>query len=109
MKFSIFSTGLLAGLTAMPSAAHAFNFGFVRVPDWMDPFFLPWIILIAVFWVATALVKPSGVPVNQLNRVKKDWITGFFYWSLQILAFGLAAFFFIGMGLRRAAEAGGSF
>ncbi len=79
----------------------AFDFGFVRVPDWMDKYLLVLLFIYVVFWMALLLVKPKGVPVNELYGVKKSFFTTF---CLFVSATAFVLFMimlFIGMGLVR--------
>ncbi len=86
------------------SQAFAFNWGFVRAPDWMDAYLLVLAIISAVFFLALSIVKPSGVPVNRLYYVRLSP-------GVRMIHIGTVCFFglfmillFVGMGLQRYAE-----
>ncbi len=93
---------------AVPAPALAFDFGFVRAPDWMDPYigtaFLTTLLLMGL----TMLVKPKGVPFNRMYFYRRHFSgVGRFIYGLFGLSFvALMGMVFLGMGLQRAAEAG---
>ncbi|MEZ5797276.1 MAG: hypothetical protein R3D63_07275 [Paracoccaceae bacterium] len=100
-------TAMLAVLlAALPGPALSFNFGMVRVPDWMDRYFLILLPIVAGAFALTALVKPHGLPINRIPHHFGQ--VGFFTrLSYLILAASFAItmiLLFVGMGLRRAAE-----
>lgn len=79
----------------------AFDFGFVRAPDWMDKYLLVLLFIYGVFWIALFLVKPRGIPVSELYGLNKSFITMF---CLFVSASAFVLFLimlFIGMGLAR--------
>lgn len=96
----------LAGVLLLMSqgSASAFNFGFVRVPDWMDSYIGWLLVAVGVSWVGLLFTKPKGVPFNQLPNVRISPIANFF--RLVTAASGLLVIvlLFVGMGLRRYAE-----
>ncbi len=83
------------------SNAFAFNFGFVRAPDWMDNYFLVLLAIAISAMVITAATKPSHVPFNQLYRTKVEPLPTLFFRIFQISAVIVLAMLFIGMGLAR--------
>ena len=79
----------------------AFNFGFVRVPDWMDTWVISLVIISAICAGMTQLFKPSGVPFNQLYRTKLTGYANVAFRSTQISFAVLMVLLFTGMGLAR--------
>ena len=95
----------IAALFIPATHAFAFNFGFVRVPDWMDYYISVLLGVSLVSYLGVLATKPQGVPTNQLSQVKISLITNIFRFIL-LIAFGLLMLMvFVGMGLRRYAEA----
>jgi hypothetical protein len=84
--------------------ALAFNFGFVRVPDWMDVWIVALLAATCVAWLGLALTKPRGVAFNQLPNVRISPLANVFRYSLLIAFSGMMIMVFLGMGLRRYAE-----
>jgi hypothetical protein len=87
-------------LALSPTDAHAFNYGFIRVPDWMDKYLIGLLLLQLPFWLA------RDVPFNEMHRMKAGPIPTFFLRITQVLFLLLMVLFFVGMGLIRAAERG---
>ncbi len=99
------SLWVIAALFIPASHAFAFNFGFVRVPDWMDYYISVLLGVSLVSYLGVLATKPQGVPTSQLSQVKISLITNIFRFIL-LIAFGLLMLMvFVGMGLRRYAEA----
>ena len=96
-----FTVTLLATTT---THAYAFNFGFVRVPDWMDTYIYSLIALLIPFWLATYFTKPDDVPFNQLYRTKVGPVPTVFYYITYVLLVATMVLFFTGMGLIRYTE-----
>lgn len=91
---------VLALLASRP--AHAYNFGFVRAPDWMDPIVLGLLAAFLVTWGAAIATKPAGIPVQGMYQAELSPVTR---WSLRAAAVLYALLMvavFIGMGLARA-------
>ncbi|MBO6756976.1 MAG: hypothetical protein JJ902_11670 [Roseibium sp.] len=84
--------------------ASAFNFGFVRVPDWMDSYILGLLAIAGVSWAGLLISKPQGVPTNQLSQVRLSPLANFFRIAALISVLLLIGFLFVGMGLRRLSE-----
>jgi len=103
VKRLIFVCSVLA-LLLSANRAFAFNFGFVRVPDWMDPYIGSLVVVTFVFWLGLAATKPSGVPFKQVQYVKISPIANFFYLGLGFFFAIMMVMLFAGMGLRRYAE-----
>ncbi len=93
-------------LALAPAEAQAFNYGFIRVPDWMDRYLVALLVLQLPFWLGLVVTKPRGVPFNQLYRTQMGRVPTFFLRVTQILFVSMMTMFFLGMGLRRAAEQG---
>ncbi len=106
MKKIVFARYLSLVLLIVPNRAAAFNFGFVRVPDWMDPIFVFLLLVMVPTWVAVKLTKPHNVPFNELYRTKMDRLPTIYFRMLQLFVGILLVLLFLGMGLRRMAEAG---
>lgn len=101
VKFS----GIAAVLMLLPAPqALAFNFGFVRVPDWMDMYIGVLCAVSVAAWLGLLATKPRGVPIRELPNVQISPLAGFFRWGLLIAFMGMMALVFLGMGLRRYAE-----
>ncbi|MEM7212971.1 MAG: hypothetical protein AAF479_13950 [Pseudomonadota bacterium] len=101
MRFIVLLTALVV---ALPLPAHAFNLGFVRVPDWMDKWFLVLVPVTVIFWLLTLVSKPSGVPFNKLYRRPLTGFNRACYNGLLMVFIVTMAMLFLGMGLRRAVE-----
>ncbi len=85
----------------LPRTASAYDFGFVRAPDWMDPIVLGLIALFLVTWGAAIAAKPAGVPVNEMYRTEMPPLPTWL-WRIALAAFTvLMAAVFVGMGLAR--------
>ncbi|NGO54416.1 hypothetical protein [Allomesorhizobium camelthorni] len=96
----------LSATVLLLSASHAFafNFGFVRVPDWMD-LYIGWLFVVTcVGWIGLGVTKPRGVPFNQLPNTKISPLANFFRFGMLIAFIILMLMVFVGMGLRRYAE-----
>ncbi|WP_208353826.1 hypothetical protein [Pseudaestuariivita rosea] len=91
-----------AGLIVMTNGAYAYDFGFVRAPDWMDPYVLGLLLLQIPFFLGLMVTKPSSVPFNQLYRADLPPMARFFHraWGAIFVVFMI--FVFVGMGLARA-------
>lgn len=101
-------TALSMFIAVVPAPAFAFNFGFVRAPDWMDPYIGTAFVATLVLMGLTILAKPKGVPVNRMYLYRRHFSgVGRFIYGLFGLSFvTLMTMVFLGMGLQRAAEAG---
>jgi hypothetical protein len=101
MKYarSIFvSTGLVL---LSVDRAFAFDFGFVRVPDWMDVY-IGWLFAATCLGFAgLAVTKPRGVAFNQVANTQISPVANFFRFSTLIAFAILMLMIFVGMGLRR--------
>jgi hypothetical protein len=93
-------------LALSPTDAHAFNYGFIRVPDWMDKYLIGLLLLQLPFWFGLMVTKPRDVPFNEMYRMKAAPVPTFFLRITQVLFLLLMVLFFVGMGLIRAAERG---
>lgn len=95
----------VAPLAALPNAAVAFDFGFIRAPDQFDRPLLIALGLILVSVVLFKIVMPKGVksytdlPQNQRTPVIKLVTL-----VLLLSTIGFFAMLFFGMGMQRAAE-----
>ncbi|RJT34336.1 hypothetical protein D3227_23940 [Mesorhizobium waimense] len=81
--------------------AFAFNFGFVRVPDWMDSYIVWLFAATCICWVGLAATKPRGVPFNQLSNTRVSPLANVFRFGMIIVFTILMVLLFAGMGLRR--------
>ncbi len=95
----LFLSGII--FSATTTNAFAFNFGFVRVPDWMDNYLIGLFLVQLPFWIGILVTKPVGVPFSQLYRTKMEPLPNFLFRASQILFFVLLAAVFVGMGLAR--------
>lgn len=98
--FAMATTMLLQSSTQ----AFAFNFGFVRVPNWMDGYIGGLVLASLAAYLGLVLTKPAGVPVNQLHRVTISPLANVFRFALLISFMALMGMVFAGMGLQRYAE-----
>lgn len=101
--------GLTAGASALAMSAGpamAFDAGFVRVPDWMDKYFVILVPVTVILLGLTWLTKPRGVPFNQLYRTPLTGLNRASYNALVITFVALMGLLFTGMGLQRLAEGG---
>lgn len=91
-----------------PSQAFAFSFGFVRGPDWMDPYLVFLVVLTAIALGFTLMFKPRGVPFNQMYQHFGNFsLAGRVAYATFGVSFTiLMIMVFAGMGLQRATEAG---
>ncbi len=108
MKRLFFICSISSLLFLSVSRAFAFNFGFMRVPDWMDSYIGVLFVITCIFWLGLAATKPRGVPFKQLANVKISPLAKFFRIGLLIAFTILMVIFFAGMGLRRYAEMTGA-
>ncbi len=99
------STLLLLSLIAIPQAAHAANFGFVRWPTYLD---MPIVLAIFVAGLSLVLFK-TQMPkeAKDFMSVPKEERSTLLKVSAFIMLASLAAcllMVFVGMGLQRATE-----
>ncbi|MFK0690601.1 hypothetical protein ACFX5Q_20700 [Mesorhizobium sp. IMUNJ 23033] len=104
MKRLIFICAMSSLLLLSVNRAFAFNFGFVRVPDWMDFYIGLLFAATCVCWLGLAATKPRGVPFNQLSNTKISPLANVFRCGMIIVFTILMVLLFAGMGLRRYAE-----
>ncbi|RWC32623.1 hypothetical protein [Mesorhizobium sp.] len=104
MKQLMFFCSILSVLLLSANRAFAFNFGFVRAPDWMDPYLGGLVVVTVVFWLGLAATKPSGVPSKQVRYVKISPTANFFYLGMAFFFAIMMVMLFTGMALRRYAE-----
>ena len=92
----------------MPTQVFAFNFGFVRGPDWMDQYLILLIGITIVSLFFTLIFKPRGIPINQMYmHFWKFSVVGRIVYAIYGLSVViLMGMVFLGMGLQRLAEAG---
>lgn len=97
LAVTIFTLGLTA------NGAWAYNFGFVRAPDWMDPYVAILLLFQIPFWIAVMITKPKALPFNQLFQRQSELgrTTLFYYRVCQALFIPLIILVFIGMTLAR--------
>ena len=86
---------------ASTSPAVAFNFGFVRVPDWMDQWIVLLLILQAPFWLVALRYKPRGQSLLQMDRSGLPGFAKFSILAVIVLFALLMIMIFVGMGLAR--------
>lgn len=87
--------------TFLPRNASAYDFGFLKAPDWMDQYILLALLLMVLFWAGAYLTKPEHVRFSELRKIRKTPLNRFFFVILQILTWITMALVFIGMGLAR--------
>ena len=99
----VFAAALFAA-----TPATAYDFGFVRAPDWMDPIVGSLLAATVVLFGLTVAMKPRGVEVSEMYQHFGDFsLFGRIIYAAMALAFiALMGMVFLGMGLQRAAEAG---
>ncbi|MEO9875162.1 MAG: hypothetical protein ABJM26_20695 [Anderseniella sp.] len=102
VKAAVFSAALIFSSSGQ---ALAFNFGFVRVPDWMDTYIVWLVAATLVSMIGLSLTKPGGVPMNQLSNVQISPMANVFRVCMLIAFVVLMTLVFVGMGMRRYAEA----
>jgi hypothetical protein len=90
----------LAAATA-PQMTLAYDFGFVRAPDWMDPYALGMGLLTAMLMAFSAFTKPGDVPLNALYRTRLNGIANFAFKSFQVVGTLFIGLIFVGMFLAR--------
>jgi hypothetical protein len=102
----VLSLALIPALLA-PGQAAAFDFGFVRVPDWMGPWILGLAAGMVPFWLFVAVTKPRHIAFRDVRRSHGEVarITRMAHGTMLVLFAALMAMIFVGMGLRRYAEA----
>lgn len=88
------------------NTAWAYNFGFVRAPDWMDPYVAVLLIFQLPFWFIVMITKPKSVAFKDLfsKRDELGTATRFYYRVCQVLFAVLMIMVFVGMGLARMSE-----
>ncbi len=94
------STLALAAIAA-PQTALAYDFGFVRAPDWMDPYALGMGLLTAMLMAFSAFTKPGDVPISALYRTRLSGVANFAFKSFQVVGTLFIALIFVGMFLAR--------
>ena len=94
-------SALTLAAIAAPQMALAYNFGFVRAPDWMDPYALVMALLTAMLFAFTLATKPRDVPMNEMYRTRLDGIAKVAFRSLQVVRMLLIGLVFVGMFLAR--------
>ncbi len=94
-------TVIAFALTA--SSAWAYNFGFVRAPNWMDPYMLILLIFQLPFWLAVAITKPKAISFSTIFQRQSELSSTarFYYRICQVLGGMLIIMMFVGMGLAR--------
>lgn len=97
---------LVMPLAVAATPAAAFDFGFVRVPDYMDQ---PILILLILSVIFISLMKMMGLTADANGRTRrKAGPLGKVVVAIGSVSFiGLMGLVFIGMGLVRYAEAAG--
>jgi hypothetical protein len=93
------STGFMTVLVANP--AWAFNWGFVRAPDWMDSWLLSLLVLQAPFWLVALRYKPRGVSLLEMDKSNLPAFARISIYVVGVLFALLMIMLFIGMGLAR--------
>ena len=101
MKLSIRRTSEIFFLIGLPAPAFAFDFGFVRVPDWMDFYFIILLGALVLLWIILQVIKPSGVPFRDLRKIQLEGSTKILFRTLQVILAVTLVMLFIGMGLAR--------
>jgi hypothetical protein len=94
------STLALAAI-AVPQATLAYDFGFVRAPDWMDPYALGLGLLTAMLMAFSAFAKPGDVPISAMYRTRLSGVANFAFKSFQVIGTLFIALIFVGMVLSR--------
>ncbi len=94
------STLALAAI-AIPQMTLAYDFGFVRAPDWMDPYALGMGLLTAMLMAFSAFTKPGDVPISALYRTRLNGVANFAFKSFQVVGTLFIALIFVGMFLAR--------
>lgn len=94
-------TTFTLALTA--NTAWAYNFGFVRAPDWMDPYILALFVLMVPFWIAVMITKPKHISFKTIyqRRSELSRTSRYYYRIFQALSLPLLAMMLVGMGLAR--------
>ncbi|MFQ6548851.1 hypothetical protein AADZ90_012910 [Aestuariibius sp. 2305UL40-4] len=108
LRSALYAIPSALALIAVPKGALAFNFGFVRAPDYMDPYFAILLVFMTPFFLALLIAKPRDVPFNRLYaNVHRLGIAGkVYYYTFYASFIVLMLMLFAGMGLQRMAEAG---
>ncbi|NSX54207.1 hypothetical protein [Parasulfitobacter algicola] len=107
MKIASKITIIVGTIILTTNSAAAFNFGFVRAPDYLDPFFIALLIAAFIFWIAVIFTKPRGIPFNQLYKTQMDPVPTYYFRILQAIVIIFMVLLFLGMGLQRYDEAQG--
>jgi hypothetical protein len=92
---------LALAVIALPQTALAYDFGFVRAPDWMDPYALGLGLLTATLMAFSAFTKPGEVPMSALYRTRLSGIANFAFKSFQVVGTLFIALILVGMFLAR--------
>ena len=80
----------------------AYNFGFVRAPDWMDPVVLALLVAFLAVWGASIATKPAKLPIADMYRATMPPLPTWL-WRISVVLFALLmGTVFLGMGLARA-------
>ncbi|WP_368186990.1 hypothetical protein [Aestuariibius sp. HNIBRBA575] len=91
-----------------PTHASAYDFGFVRGPDWMDSYLLVLLVTTVCLMAATLVFIPLGASFNEMYKLFQDFskVGRITYVAFGVSFGALMIMVFLGMGLQRAAEAG---
>ncbi|UWQ08253.1 hypothetical protein [Aliiroseovarius crassostreae] len=81
--------------------AWAFNWGFVRAPDWMDKWLILLLLAQAPFWLVAIRHKPRGVSLIAMDKSNLSAFAKLSIYMVLILFFITMMMVFIGMGLAR--------
>lgn len=93
------STGFMTALVANP--AWAFNWGFVRAPDWMDSWLLLLLVLQTPFWLVALRYKKRGESLLEMDKSNLPAFARISIYVVVVLFALLMIMLFIGMGLAR--------
>ena len=98
--------GIMAASGLLPSQAAAFDFGFVRVPDFLDRPILIAAVLTFAGFVFLKKILPKGLSFNEVDEAERTpamTVSAYFTALTLMTTLGLL---FVGMGLQRYLEWG---
>jgi len=81
--------------------AWAFNWGFVRAPDWMDSWLLLLLVLQTPFWLVALRYKKRGESLLEMDKSNLPAFARISIYVVGVLFALLMIMLFIGMGLAR--------
>lgn len=91
----------LGALLAQITATRAFASGYSPTQDWLDNTVLSLIPVVVVLFGLSAVLKPAGVPLNQMYRAPWKGFPKLIFWATKLSFFALMGMIFTSMFMDR--------